>query len=116
MAFNPFIARLGKRITGYDQATSQILQQNLNGENGPGYVTQIHNKTVSSLAPGLMLESMTNDMLSEASAYFEKLKRGEFLDFFAWTRQMVTMCSTKAIYGPNNPFSQDEEKFVKTFW
>ena len=116
LAFNPFIAKLGKRITGHDEATSQIVQHNLNGENGPGYVTEIHDKTVSSLAPGIGLESMTKAMLLEASKYLQRLKGGEVIDLFAWTRQMVTMCSTRAIYGPNNPFSQNEERLVKGFW
>lgn len=116
LAFNPFIAKLGKRITGHDDATSKIVQHNLNGENGPGYVTEIHDGTVSSLAPGTALESMTNVMLLEASTYLQRLKQGEVINLFTWTRQMVTMCSTGAIYGLNNPFNQDEGRIVKAFW
>ena len=116
LAFNPFIAQLGKRITGHDQATSRIVQKNLNYEDGPGYVNEIHDKTVSTLGPGIGLENMTKAMLSKASTYLQRLERGEVIDLFAWTRQMVTLCSTRAIYGPNNPFSQDEERFVRMFW
>jgi hypothetical protein len=116
LAFNPFIAQLGKRITGHDEATSRVVQHNLNGENGPGYVTEIHDGTVSSLAPGVGLESMTKTMLSEASHYLRPLKRGDVIDLFAWTRQMMTMCSTSAIYGPSNPFKRDEERLVTAFW
>ena len=32
LAFNSFIAQLGKRITSHDEATSRIVQHNLNGE------------------------------------------------------------------------------------
>ena len=113
LAFNPFIAQLGKRITGHDEATSLIVQHNLNGERGQGYVTEIHEKTVSSLAPGKSLENMTEAMLVEASEY---LKPGNVVDLFEWVRQMVTVCSTRAIYGPNNPFDQNSGRMVQKFW
>ncbi|KAK4696317.1 hypothetical protein P7C71_g1574, partial [Lecanoromycetidae sp. Uapishka_2] len=115
LAFNPFIAQLGKRITGHDEATSQIVQHNINGEDGPGYVTDIHDGTVTSLAPGIGLESMAESMLQEAYTYLGALEKGDLIDLFAWTRQMVTLCSTRAIYGKHNPFNQDK-RLVKAFW
>ena len=116
LAFNPFIAQVGKRITGHDDDTGRIVQHNLNGENGPGYVTEIHDRTLASLAPGQDLERMTKAMLHEASLYLETLEHGNEIDLFTWTRHMSTMCSTKAIYGPDNIFNQDEQKLVKAFW
>lgn len=114
LAFNPFIAQLGKRITGHDEATSRTVQHNLNGENGSGYVIEVHDGIVAALAPGKNLERMSEAMLREASTYFDKVKDGE-VDLFAWTRQMVTMCSTRAIYGPENPFSSNPN-LVTAFW
>ena len=116
IAFNPFIAQLGKRITGHDELTSRIVQHNLNGEGGPGYVTDIHDGSVTSLAPGRGLENMTDAMLVEASTYLQALKQGDVICLFAWIKQMVTMCSTRAIYGPNNPFNHHEGKLVEAFW
>jgi hypothetical protein len=114
LALNPFIAQLGKRITGHDEATSRTVQHNLNGENGSGYVIEVHDGTVAALAPGKNLERMSEAMLREASTYFDKVKDGE-VDLFAWTRQMVTMCSTRAIYGPENPFNSNSN-LVTAFW
>ena len=114
LAFNPFIAQLGKRITGHDEGTSQIVQHNLNGGQGLGYVIQVHDSLVAALAPGKNLEKMTEAMLREASKYFQELE-GKDLDLFAWTRQMVTMCSTRAIYGPKNPFNSNP-KLTTAFW
>ncbi|KAI9701582.1 MAG: hypothetical protein M1836_001638 [Candelina mexicana] len=116
LALNPFIAIIGKRITGHDEATSQIVQHNLNGENGPGYVTDIHDATISSLAPGKALEDMTKAMLLEASVYLYRLKHNDVIELFAWTKHMVTMCSTRAIYGPSNPFNKFEGRLVEAFW
>lgn len=114
LAFNPFIAQLGKRITGHDEATSRIVQRNLNGEDGSGYVIEVHDGTVAALAPGKNLEDMTGAMLQEASTYLDKLK-DEKVDLFAWTRQMVTMCSTRATYGPQNPFNSNPD-LTTAFW
>ena len=115
LAFNPFIAQLGKRITGHDEATSQIVQHNLNGEHGPGYVVDIHDGIVAALAPGKSLEKMTGVMLQEASNYLQALEKEDGIDLFMWTRQMVTMCSTRAIYGSKNPFNGNP-KFENAFW
>lgn len=115
LAFNPFIAQLGKRITGHSEATSQIVQHNLNGENGPGYVIDVHDGMVAALAPGSDLEDMTDVMLHEASRCLESLDDGFEVDLFAWIKNTVTMCSTRAIYGPCNPFNRDS-RFVGLFW
>ncbi len=115
LSFNPFIAQLGKRITGHDEATTQIVQHNLNSENGPGYVIEIHDGHMAALAPGKNLENMIEPMLREVSTYLEALKDDYEVGLFAWTRQMVTMCSTKSIYGPENPFSKCS-KYSILFW
>ena len=115
LAFNPFIAQLGKRMTGHDEATSQIVQHNLNGENGPGYVIDVHDGIVASLAPGANLEQMTQAMLRRASPYFDALARSGHVNLFKWTRDMVTVCSTRAVYGIENPFDKDKS-LIDSFW
>ena len=107
LAFNPFIAQMGKRMTGHDEPTGQIVQHNLNGENGPGYVIDVHDDTVASLAPGKDLEQMTQAMLEQLSPYLHALANDVEVNLSEWTRNMVTMCSTRAIYGPDNPFNHD---------
>ena len=115
LAFNPFIAQLGKRITGHDEATSQIVQHNLNGEQGPGYVTEVHDRIVASLIPGTDLETMTEQYIREVIAKVDVLDMDNDIDLFVWMRELVTLCSTRAIYGPENPFSQNS-KFNDLFW
>lgn len=117
LAFNPFIAHLGKRITGHDEATSQIVQHSLNGENGTGYVIDIHDRIVKALAPGDGLVSMTSTMLQESFTHFAALdaKSDNEIDLFEWTREVMTICSSRAIYGPENPFSKNPD-LVPAFW
>ena len=116
LAFNPFIAQLGKRITGHDEATSKIVQHNLNGDDGPGYVIDVHDSLVASLAPGTALENMTEAMLHEATRWLDTLDKGNEIDLFQWLRFAVTLCSTRAIYGPGNPFDKDPSRSVEAFW
>ena len=54
---------LGKRITGHDEDTSRIVQHNLNGEHGRGYVIDVHDRIVASLAPGKDLQQTTKAIL-----------------------------------------------------
>ena len=115
LAFNPFIAQLGKRITGHDEVTSQIVQHNLNGEDGSGYVIEVHDGIVAALSPGKNLEDMMVPFLKAVSTYLEALEKNDEFNFFAWTRQLVTMCSTRAIYGPENPFDKNPS-FNELFW
>ncbi len=115
IAFNPFIAQIGKRITGHDEATGQIVQHNLNGEQGPGYVIDVHDGIVAALAPGRTLENTIKPFLEEASTNFDALVKDNEVDLFAWMRQMVTLCSTRAIYGPENPFNKNT-KCSDSFW
>ena len=115
LAFNPFVAQLGKRITGHDEPTSHIVQHSLNGEEGPGYVVDVHDRIVAALSPGRYLEEMTNSFLKDAWHYLDRLETDNVVDLFAWTRDVVTMSSTRAIYGPGNPFDNNPE-FVGYFW
>lgn len=115
LAFNPFIAQLGRRITGHDEATSQIVQHNLNGEQGPGYVIEVHDSLVAALSPGKDLERMTEAFLWEVSMILEALDSEKEIDLFAWTRHTVAISSTRAIYGPENPFNKNPN-FVDAFW
>ena len=115
LAFNPFIAQLGKRITGHDDQTSQIVQHNLNGEEGSGYVIEIHDGLVVALAHGENLKRMTGLMLKEASIYLDALETNNEIELFTWTRRMMTLCSTRAIYGPENPFNKNS-RYSDLFW
>lgn len=115
IAFNPFVAMLGKRITGHDEETSRIVQYNLNGEHGPGYVIDVHDRIVASLAPGKDLQQTMKAMLSQISSYFEALSPDAEINLFEWTRYTVTLCSTGALYGGENPFNKNP-KFVYAFW
>ena len=119
IAFNPFIAQLGKRLTGADDATMAVVSDNLNGENGHwGFVQETHDETVTAMAPGESLDHMNRTMLQQAAEHLQALGQGvdgTVIDLYAWTRHVLTMCSTRAVYGPTNPFTLNPE-LEEAFW
>ena len=115
LAFNPFIAEVGKRITGHDEATGHIVQHNLNGEDGTGYVLDVHDGIVAALSPGNDLEDMTAEMLHEADVYLQELRADKEIDLFKWIRRTITSSSARGIYGPESPFNKDPS-LNDAFW
>ena len=119
IAFNPFIAQLGKRLTGADKATMAIVSDNLNCENGHwGFVTQTHDDTITAMAPGESLDHMNRTMLQQATEHLQALERdpdGTVINLYDWARHVLTVCSTRAVYGPSNPFTVHPD-LEKAFW
>ncbi|KAL8782743.1 MAG: hypothetical protein Q9213_005121 [Squamulea squamosa] len=58
---------------------------------------------------------MTETFLKDAWHYIDRLEFVNTINLFDWTKDIVTRCSTRAIYGPRNPFSKNP-KFVRLFW
>ncbi|KAL8724656.1 MAG: hypothetical protein Q9166_007826 [cf. Caloplaca sp. 2 TL-2023] len=61
------------------------------------------------LGPGPSLERMERVALTRIMDYFDELASqpdGIGLDLFTWLRTAMTVSSTEAIYGPENPFSK----------
>ena len=121
--FNPFIAQLGSRLTSLDAPTMSIIHDNLVGQSGNhGYVLGLHDAANGSMAPGEGLDHMNRVMLDEALRHLQLLDEGTnegtnegVVDFFAWTRHLFTLCGTRAVYGPDNPFSKQSE-LEDAFW
>ncbi|KAL8774140.1 MAG: hypothetical protein Q9209_001248 [Squamulea sp. 1 TL-2023] len=109
LAFNPCIAQIGKRITGHDEATSGIVQHNLNGESGLGCVMEIHNYTIAALADQENIQNIASTMLEGILVHLDRLEQVGKTGLFAWIRHAVTICSTTAIYGPDNPLEKDQD-------
>lgn len=115
IAFNLFIAQLGKRITSHDEKISQIVQHNLNSEQGPGYGIEVNNGIVAVLAPSKIIKSIIKAFLEEASTYFDIFANNNKISRFAWIRHTVTIYSTRAIYRPENSFNK-QSKYNNLFW
>ncbi|KAL8722992.1 MAG: hypothetical protein Q9225_000608 [Loekoesia sp. 1 TL-2023] len=64
------------------------------------------------LGPGPSLEKMERVALERFLPFYNELESGTdgvVVDLFAWLRTAMTVASTEAIYGPQNPFSHQPE-------
>ena len=59
----------------------ESAHHNPTGEQGSGYVIEIHDGTVAGLAPGKILENMTGAMLREAATFLEALEKDNVLRY-----------------------------------
>ena len=112
ITFNPFISEVGCRLTGADASARAIIEDNVNLERGNwGYVVEVHDQIVASMAQGsALLEAMSRAMAKELEKHFEALDAddlGHEVDLYAWLRHAVTLRSSTAIYGPRNPLLTD---------
>lgn len=119
ISFTPFVSELGIRITGADQATRQIIERDLSGPNKRnGYVSQIHDQTIALLAAGPDLDQITRDMVGGCVTSLQARdgkSADATIDLYAFIRNLVTISSTTAIYGPESPFARDSS-IEEAFW
>jgi len=96
-----------------------IVSDNLNGENGHwGLVLQTHDDTIAAMAPGESLDHMNRTMLQQATEHLQALEQdpnGTVINLYAWIKHFLTVCSTRAVYGPTNPFTLEPE-LEELFW
>ena len=107
LTFNPFISEVGVRLTGVDAACRRIIDDNLDGKRGSwGYVIEVHDRTVIALGNGPGQDQINRAMLEHSTLYL-KVARDTFrkapVHLYDWVRDFVTLCSTNAIYGEDNP-------------
>ena len=65
---------------------------------------------------------MTRTMLDKMKLWLDDLENsqqkeagGVEIDFYHWFRDVMSVASTQAVYGPENPFAGDPG-LVKAFW
>ena len=118
LSFAPFVATFLKRLCIPSAAASQIVDRNLFAEEGSwGLFTDTHNAMHCSLAPGPDLDDLIASVLWHISQAIEALLEGHDeieVDLYAWVHHMITLASTDAVYGPQNPFR--DPVVMEGFW
>ncbi|KAI9755372.1 MAG: Serine/threonine-protein phosphatase pp1 [Chaenotheca gracillima] len=116
LSFATVAASFSARICSTSQAGQDILNRNVNGEEGEwGLSPEIYKNIHAALAPGPGINGMTRVMIQYVAESLGKLEgKTTRINLMQWLRHEITMATTNAVYGPKNPFVDPE--IENGFW
>ena len=119
LAFPPIEATFATRVCGSSDEAHKILMKNVNGDEGDwGLSMDTYAAMKDALAPGQKLDEMNNVMIQNIAASLDALKppagKQKKLGLAKWLRNVVTAATTNSVYGPQNPFKDQEVE--EGFW
>ena len=113
LSFDPYVTAAAKRMVGITGVGLHLLQEKHNGGCG---INQdiIHAMHPALLGPGL--DEMNQKMISGLCSSIDALSSdGEnTLDLHAWCKHSITVASTRAVWGPKDPYQS--ESLRSAFW
>lgn len=121
ISFTPFVVAMLPRLFNVSDHDIAIASRNHDEADGHwGYMRDVHSTTYSVLAPGKDLDYMVKLLLEGVLTYTGTLSddspcRTIEIDLFTWIRRVLTVTSTSAVYGPENPFLHNLE-LETAFW
>ncbi|KAI9753259.1 MAG: hypothetical protein M1835_001006 [Candelina submexicana] len=107
ISFDPFLTGAAHRMAGISGSGLKLLEETESGGGG------INNKVLHSMHPALLgpgLDKMNETMIKNLKVSIDELefKEGITFDLHAWCRHAITVASTDAVYGPQNPYKSKE--------
>lgn len=104
LSFAPFAVEFAQRELGFNNETLKLLQNDTSLI--PEFFEGIHVAMTAKY-----LHRMNANALSYISDSLNGLCKGgepyECTNFFIWVRDLMTMATAEALYGPGNPFRKD---------
>ena len=118
LSFTPFVAFFLKTLCKPSKIASDIVDRNIFAEDGPwGLFSDTHNAVYQALAPGPGLDELFASVVAYVSASLDELLgAGDevVIDLYGWIHQIITLASTNAVYGCQNPFKDTGTR--SDFW
>ncbi|KAH3917503.1 hypothetical protein HBI56_108690 [Parastagonospora nodorum] len=115
LAFPPIEAMAAKNICGSSKIANDILDTNVNGDDGPRSYSVSHYPAVRGpLMPGQGLDAMNRVMAQKVADAIDRMKCEQTVKLFEFISHEITIATTDSVYGPKNPFK--DPKVEKSFW
>lgn len=119
---NPFVLAVPRRLCGCSQPAIDTVARDLDLDHG-GLLNETKRDMHAALAPGPNLDAMNVAMLENVAVALGELdaelgaagEGGRVLDLYGWVRHVISLASTDAIYGAENPFRRDR-RVEDGFW
>lgn len=121
ISFTPFVVAMLPRLFDVSRRDMDIASLNHDEEEGRcGYMSDVHSSTYSVLGPGVDLDSVVRSLLENMMSHFDEMSdspgdEAVTIDLFVWVRRTITVASTSAVYGLENPFTC-EQGLETAFW
>ncbi|EXJ89429.1 hypothetical protein A1O3_02496 [Capronia epimyces CBS 606.96] len=114
LSFDPILTIVAERLGGITGRHLHILREIESGGDGA------HRKLVHAMSPSLTgrgLDMMNTPMLKDLEGFLNELE-GQHVafDLWKWTRHVISISSTDAVYGPENPYRIDNDQYEANFW
>ncbi|KAH8658719.1 cytochrome P450 [Tricladium varicosporioides] len=125
--FGSFVVESSERLFGISEHGMKIIRGEtapgydphgpfLNGNNGYSFLNENHRLMVEALSPGPTLLDLNKAVLDRVAGSLNDIGTGEQkTGLYRWMRNIITIASAEAIYGPNNPFTANDE-LVDALW
>lgn len=114
----PFVETVFKRMLGNDDDSMGTILSNMNGDGPvPSYRKDMKVVEHEALAPGQAMAQLYTDSMDEISKdiYTMTLRGPKRVSLMSWLKEVYTLSTAAALYGPQNPFKASEE-LVQAFW
>ncbi|KAI2628052.1 cytochrome P450 [Hypomontagnella submonticulosa] len=119
LAFPPIEAKFATTVVGLSKEGQAVLARNVNGDEGDhGLSMETYAAMRAALHPGAALDDMNRAMLFEVGKALDLLqpagKTCKQLGLHTWLQDKLTAATTRAVYGPLNPFN--DKQVADAFW
>lgn len=115
LAFPPLEAKLAMSVCGSSKTANDILNTNINGEEGEwGYSMTFYKMIHTPLSPGPELDAMNRVMAQKVLASIDRIRGQKVVQLFEFVKHEIALATTDSVYGPKNPFNDCE--IVDGFW
>lgn len=106
LAFPPLGANAAMSVGGISKIANDILQTNVNGEEGDwGYSMTFYKMVHTPLSPGPMLDAMNRIMAQKIAASIDGITQQRSVQLFDFIKREIAIATTASVSGPQNPFN-----------
>ncbi|KAF2118645.1 cytochrome P450 [Lophiotrema nucula] len=119
VSFATMAAKASGRVAGCSDAALEIINNNVDLSKGPesdSFVHSFFKAIVPPLRPGSSLDAMNRIMIENISGSTNALAKRTptRINLAKWLRREITLATTNAVYGPENPYADEENE--QAFW
>lgn len=88
----------------------------LNGNDGDCFLNENHKIMVECLSPGTGLSELNKGVLEKVAGFLNVIDGdGETLGLYRWIRDVLTLATADALYGPKSPLN-DDSSLIDGLW